>query len=208
MELGFLMMLSDGGIRRMQESAHVIDPYFPQSVQPCSYDVHLGGHGVTLYLNENGTVGSFFASSRKCTNVRTFLRLFDDGGVTCLEPGEFALATTMETVRIPADVAARIEGKSSLGRLGLSTHITAGFIDAGFNGQITLELKNETQQTIFLTRGMPISQLCFYKLDAPAETPYGTPGLGSHYQGQVGTTLSIERNDICGLDNFGIDAPD
>lgn len=103
---------------------------------------------------------------------------------------DFWLASTAETVRIPDDMVAVVNGKSSLGRKGLVIHQTAGFIDPGFRGQITLELSNVSRKSIKLLAGMPICQLVFMKLDSPAERPYGTPGLGSHYQGQRGPTPS------------------
>src|SRR4051812_2955346 len=106
-----------------------------------------------------------------------------------LHPGEFVLASTYETVTLPDDVAARLEGKSGLGRLGLLTHSTAGFIDPGFSGHVTLELSNVATLPIKLWPGMKIGQLCFFRLSSPAEQPYGTVS-GSRYQGQRGPTAS------------------
>jgi dCTP deaminase len=107
-----------------------------------------------------------------------------------LHPGEFVLASTYEVVTLPDDVAARLEGKSSLGRLGLLTHSTAGFIDAGFSGHVTLELSNVATLPIKLWPGMKIGQLCFFRLSSPAEAPYGSGASGSRYQGQRGPTPS------------------
>lgn len=107
-----------------------------------------------------------------------------------LHPGEFVLGSTYEKVTLPDDVAARLEGKSSLGRLGLLTHSTAGFIDPGFSGHVTLELSNTATMPILLYPGMKIGQLCFFDLSSPALHPYGSQGLGSHYQGQRGPTPS------------------
>ena len=107
-----------------------------------------------------------------------------------LHPGEFVLAATYERVSLPDDVAARLEGKSSLGRLGLLTHSTAGFIDPGFDGHITLELSNVAGLPIKLWPGMKIGQLCFFQLSSPAETPYGSDKYQSRYQGQRGPTPS------------------
>lgn len=196
-------MLSDRDIRFRcdTDSTPLIEPYNEKNLQPCSYDVTLGGEGILLFRRPCGII---YLSSRDILNTELELRPFDSNGLVALCQGEFALATTAETVHIPADLAARVEGKSSLGRLGLSTHITAGFIDAGFNGQITLELKNETDQVQILERGMPISQLCFYKLNRAPERPYGSKGLGSHYQDQVGITPS--RGDICDSSNVYRDA--
>lgn len=105
-------------------------------------------------------------------------------------PGEFILATTLERIELPADLAARVEGKSSWGRKGLAVHITAGFIDPGFKGQITLELKNLGRDPLWLHAGSYICQLSFHQLSSPAKRPYGSPGLGSRYQNQKGVTAS------------------
>ena len=107
-----------------------------------------------------------------------------------LHPGEFVLASTLEQVTLPDDLAARVEGKSSLGRLGLLTHATAGFVDPGFTGHVTLELSNVATLPIKLWPGMKIGQLCFFQLTSPAEHPYGSPQYGSRYQGQRGPTPS------------------
>jgi len=107
-----------------------------------------------------------------------------------LHPGEFVLGATYEVVTLPDDVAARLEGKSSLGRLGLLTHSTAGFIDPGFSGHVTLELSNVATLPITLWPGMKIGQLCFFRLSSPAEHPYGSQKYGSRYQGQRGPTAS------------------
>jgi dCTP deaminase len=107
-----------------------------------------------------------------------------------LHPGEFALGSTFEQVTLPDDVAARLEGKSSLGRLGLLTHSTAGFIDPGFSGHVTLELSNVATLPMTLWPGMKIGQLCFFRLSSPAENPYGSGPYGNRYQGQRGPTAS------------------
>jgi dCTP deaminase len=107
-----------------------------------------------------------------------------------LHPGEFVLGSTYEVITLPDDVAARVEGKSSLGRLGLLTHATAGFIDPGFSGHVTLELSNMATLPIKLWPGMKIGQLCFFRLSSPASHPYGSEKYGSHYQGQRGPTPS------------------
>ncbi len=107
-----------------------------------------------------------------------------------LHPGEFVLGSTFESVTLPDDLAGRLEGKSSLGRLGLLTHSTAGFIDPGFTGHITLELSNVANLPITLWPGMKIGQLCLFRLSSPAERPYGSAGVGSRYQGQRGPTPS------------------
>jgi dCTP deaminase len=126
------------------------------------------------------------------------LRLSDCGlsnGTRWINPGEFMLACTLETVHIPADLVAQVNGKSSLGRLGLSVHITAGFIDPGFQGQITLELHNCSQKIIQLPRRMKICQLMLQRLATPAERPYGHPSRKSKYQGQTGVTPSRSERE-------------
>ena len=122
-----------------------------------------------------------------------------------LHPGEFVLGATFEQVSLPDDVAARLEGKSSLGRLGLLTHSTAGFIDPGFSGHVTLELSNVATLPIKLWPGMKIGQLCFFRLSSPAENPYGSGPYGNRYQGQRGPTASrsfqnFHRSDVAVTD--------
>jgi len=107
-----------------------------------------------------------------------------------LHPGEFVLGSTYERITLPDDIAARLEGKSSLGRLGLLTHSTAGFIDPGFTGHVTLELSNTATMPIKLWPGMKVGQLCFFRLSSPAQAPYGSGATGSRYQGQRGPTAS------------------
>jgi len=107
-----------------------------------------------------------------------------------LHPGEFVLGSTYEVCTLPDDVAARVEGKSSLGRLGLLTHATAGFVDPGFSGHVTLELANVATLPIKLYPGMKIGQFCFFRLSSPSEHPYGSEKYGSRYQGQRGPTPS------------------
>jgi dCTP deaminase len=113
-----------------------------------------------------------------------------DGEVFVIHPGEFVLGRTLEWVELPDDVVARIEGKSSIGRLGLIVHATAGFVDPGFKGTLTLEITNLTRVPIKLSPNLLIAQLSFMTLDAPAERPYGSEELGSHYQGQLAATES------------------
>jgi dCTP deaminase len=131
----------------------------------------------------------------------TIRRLVEDGTITepitigpeepfVIHPGEFCLGTTLEYIELPADIVARIEGKSSLGRLGLIVHATAGFCDPGWKGTLTLELNNLTRVPIKLWAGLPVAQLSFMTLDEPAQRPYGHAALGSHYQGQTEATES------------------
>jgi dCTP deaminase len=180
-------VLSDGTIRRQVEAGRiVINPWEPDLVQPASVDLRLGdsfrvfhNHRVTaIDLREGPPAG---LTEEVEANA-------EDGFV--IHPGEFCLGRTQEWVELPDDVVARIEGKSSLGRLGLIVHATAGFIDPGWKGTLTLELNNLTRVPIKLYPGLLIAQLSFMALDKPAEVPYGSDALGSHYQGQVAATES------------------
>lgn len=180
------MLLSDCDILAAIDTGQLtIDPFNPSDLQPASVDVHLGrdfrvfNHPACTHINPA-------LPQDDLTTVITVL----PGGRFVLHPHEFALASTVETVSLGDEHAARIEGRSSLGRLGLLTHATAGFIDPGFTGQLTLELSNAAPLPIVLWPGMSIGQLCFFRLSSPAERPYGSGGLGSRYQGQLGPTES------------------
>ena len=180
------MLLSDRDIRAQIDSGRVgIDPWAPEFVQPSSLDVRLDRF-FRLFDNHKYSVIDPAAEQQDLT------RLVDVGSEEpfVLHPGEFVLGSTYETVSLPDDIAARLEGKSSLGRLGLLTHSTAGFIDPGFSGHITLELSNTATMPIKLYPGMKIGQLCFFQLSSPAEAPYGRGAVGSRYQGQRGPTAS------------------
>ena len=159
------MLLSDRDIRAAHAEGHIsLDPWTDEMVQPASIDVRLD----------------------------RFFRQFEVGPDEpwILHPGEFALGSTWEYVKIDETLAARLEGKSSLGRLGILTHSTAGFIDPGFEGHITLELSNVSTLPVKLWPGMKIGQMCFFQLSSPSEHPYGSETTGSHYQGQRGPTPS------------------
>ena len=180
------MLLSDRDIRAQVESGRVVlDPWDPAMVQPSSVDVRLDRY-FRLFDNHKYAVIDPAADQSDLT------RLVDVGPDQpfVLHPGEFVLGATHEVVTLPDDIAARLEGKSSLGRLGLLTHSTAGFIDPGFTGHVTLELANVATLPIKLWPGMKIGQLCFFQLSSAAEHPYGTSERGSHYQGQRGPTAS------------------
>ena len=180
------MLLSDTDIRRAIDSSRItLDPWEPDYVQPSSVDVRLDRY-FRLFDNHKYSVIDPAAEQEGLT------RLVDAGtdAPFVLHPGEFVLGSTYERVSLPDDIAARLEGKSSLGRLGLLTHSTAGFIDPGFTGHITLELSNTATMPIMLYPGMKIGQLCFFQLSSPAEAPYGQGASGSRYQGQRGPTAS------------------
>ena len=180
------MLLSDRDIRAQIESGRVrLDPWDPEMVQPSSVDVRLDRY-FRLFDNHKYPVIDPAQDQPELTRL---VEVDPDEGFI-LHPGEFVLGSTYEEVSLPDDVAARVEGKSSLGRLGLLTHSTAGFIDPGFSGHVTLELSNVATLPITLWPGMKIGQLCFFQLASPAEHPYGSQVRGSHYQGQRGPTAS------------------
>jgi dCTP deaminase len=179
-------VLSDGTIRRLVEEGRiVIDPWDPELVQPASVDLRLGDSFRVFHNHRTAAIDL----REPPTNLTEEVRLAG-GEPFVIHPGEFVLGRTQEYVEIPDDVVARIEGKSSLGRLGLIVHATAGFVDPGFKGSLTLEITNLTRVPIKLYPGLLIAQLSFMALDAPAERPYGSAQLGSHYQGQLAATES------------------
>jgi dCTP deaminase len=179
-------VLSDGTIRRLVEDGRIkIDPWDESLVQPASVDLRLGDSFRVFHNHRTSSIDlrdppQHLTEEVKVTGDEPFV----------IHPGEFALGRTLEWVELPDDIVARIEGKSSLGRLGLIVHATAGFCDPGWKGTLTLELANLTRVPILLYHGLAIAQLSFMALDAPAERPYGHEELGSHYQGQVGATAS------------------
>ena len=180
------MLLSDRDLRAQIDTGRVrLDPWDPQMVQPSSIDVRLDRY-FRLFDNHKYPV---IDPSQEQPDLTRLVEVEPDESFV-LHPGEFVLGSTLEEVTLPDDVAARVEGKSSLGRLGLLTHATAGFVDPGFTGHVTLELSNVATLPIVLHPGMKIGQLCFFQLSSAAEQPYGSPARGSHYQGQRGPTAS------------------
>ncbi|MEV7212242.1 dCTP deaminase [Kitasatospora cineracea] len=180
------MLLSDNDIRaEIDKGRVVIDPFEPSMVQPSSIDVRLDRF---FRVFENHRYPHIDPSEEQPDLTRLVEPENDDAFI--LHPGEFVLASTYEVITLPDDVASRLEGKSSLGRLGLLTHSTAGFIDPGFSGHVTLELSNVATLPIKLYPGMKIGQLCLFRLSSPAEHPYGSERYGSRYQGQRGPTPS------------------
>ena len=180
------MLLSDRDIRAQVAAGRVVlEPWDPAMVQPSSVDIRLDRF---FRLFDNHKYGVIDPAE----DQSDLTRLVDVGadGPFVLHPGEFVLGATYEIITLPDDIAARLEGKSSLGRLGLLTHSTAGFIDPGFTGHVTLELSNTATMPIKLWPGMKIGQLCFFRLSSPAEAPYGSGAHGSRYQGQRGPTAS------------------
>jgi dCTP deaminase len=180
------VLLSDRDLRAELDAGQLgVHPFDPGHVQPASIDVRLGNH---FRVVDNHAATHLDPAVDASDLTRIAVR--PDGTAFVLHPGEFVLATTLEIVTLGAALAARLEGKSSLGRLGLLVHSTAGFIDPGFTGSVTLELSNVASLPIRLWPGMKIGQLCVFRLSSPAERPYGTAGLGSRYQGQRGPAPS------------------
>ncbi|OYO00587.1 dCTP deaminase [Enemella evansiae] len=191
------MLLSDRDIRARVDAGDIaLAPWEPEMVQPSSVDVRLD-RMFRVFENHR------YPHIDPAEDQPELTRLVEPGGDDpfILHPGEFVLGSTFEVVTLPNDVAARLEGKSSLGRLGLLTHSTAGFIDPGFSGHVTLELSNMATLPIKLWPGMKIGQLCFFQLSSAAEHPYGSQAYGSRYQGQRGPTpsrshLNFHRTEV------------
>lgn len=180
------MLLSDRDIRAQVEAGRLrLDPWDPELVQPSSIDVRLDRY-FRVFNNQQYT---HIDPAIQQDELTALVEPSGDDPFV-LHPGEFVLGSTLEVVTLPDDLASRLEGKSSLGRLGLITHATAGFIDPGFSGHITLELSNVANLPITLWPGMKIGQLCVFRLSSPAEHPYGSERYGSRYQGQRGPTPS------------------
>ena len=180
------MLLSDRDIRAEIAAKRVgVEPFEEAMIQPSSVDVRLDKF---FRVFENHKYSVIDPSSEQAELTREVISEGDEPFI--LHPGEFVLASTYEVITLPDDIAGRLEGKSSLGRLGLLTHSTAGFIDPGFSGHITLELSNVANLPVKLFPGMKIGQLCLIKLSSPAEHPYGSEKYGSRYQGQRGPTAS------------------
>jgi dCTP deaminase len=179
-------VLSDGTIRRFVDEGRIrIEPWDPLMVQPASVDLKLGA-SFRVFHNHRIQVIDL---ADPPTGLTEHVEVSADEPFV-IHPNEFVLGRTEEHVELPDDVVARIEGKSSLGRLGLIVHATAGFVDPGFRGTLTLEITNFNSVPIVLRPGLPIAQLSFMTLDRPAQRPYGHPELGSHYHGQVDATES------------------
>ncbi|WP_283138813.1 dCTP deaminase [Rhizohabitans arisaemae] len=180
------MLLSDRDIRAELEAGRVkLDPLDLGMIQPSSVDVRLDRY---FRVFENHRYPHIDPAIEQPDLTRLVESMDDEPFI--LHPGEFVLASTYELVTLPDDVAGRLEGKSSLGRLGLLTHSTAGWIDPGFSGHVTLELSNVATLPIKLWSGMKIGQLCLFRLSSPVEHPYGSAAYGSHYQDQRGPTPS------------------
>jgi dCTP deaminase len=180
------MVLSDRTIRAEIEAGRIVfDPFEPAMIQPSSVDVRVDNK-FRVFHNARRP----YIDVREPMEDLTELVTAEEGRPFILHPGEFVLGQTLERVSLPSDLVARLEGKSSLGRLGLLIHSTAGFVDAGFEGNLTLELSNVANLPITIYHGMPIGQISFMRMDAAVERPYGTAEAGSKYQGQAEPTAS------------------
>jgi dCTP deaminase len=180
------MILSDRTIRNELESGRIeIEPYDPACLQPSSVDLHVD-RTFRVFHNQRYP----YIDVKKEMGDLTEVVEVPQGEPFILHPGEFVLGSTLERVRLPDDLVARLEGKSSLGRLGLLIHSTAGYVDPGWNGYLTLELSNVANLPITIYPGMKIGQISFFRLTSAAETPYGSGKAGSKYQGQRGPTAS------------------
>ena len=180
------MLLSDRDIKAEISAGRVkVEPFDGAMIQPSSVDVRLDRFFRVFENHKYSVIDPSIEQSDLTREVAV-----EANEEFILHPGEFVLASTYEVITLPDDIAGRLEGKSSLGRLGLLTHSTAGFIDPGFSGHITLELSNVANLPVKLFPGMKIGQLCLIKLSSPAENPYGSALYGSRYQGQRGPTAS------------------
>ena len=183
---GVAMLLSDRDlVSEIKAENLALEPFAPELMQPSSIDVRLD----RFFRVFNNHLYTHIDPAEQQDDLTTLVEPDGDDPFV-LHPGEFVLGSTLEVISLPDDLAARLEGKSSLGRLGLLTHSTAGFVDPGFSGHITLELSNVANLPITLWPGMKIGQLCMFRLSSPAEHPYGSAVYGSRYQDQRGPTPS------------------
>ncbi|HUS60798.1 MAG TPA: dCTP deaminase [Acidimicrobiales bacterium] len=181
------MILSDRTIREELDAGRIIiDPLGDNVIQPSSVDLRIDRY-FRVFRNHTQRVIDVRENQENLTEL---IEVPEDDDPFILHPGEFVLAATLERVGLPADLVGRVDGKSSLGRLGLLTHATAGFIDPGFQGHITLELSNVATLPITIYAGMKVAQISFERMTTPADRPYGSSAMGSKYQGQRGPTPS------------------
>ena len=187
-----MSVLADRDIRSALEAGEIaIRPYDPADLQPSSVDLHLD-RSFRVFRNNRYAYIDVRAPQPDLTEL---LHVADDEPFI-LPPGEFVLGQTLEWVELPNDLVARLEGKSSLGRLGLLIHSTAGYVDPGWKGNLTLELSNVANLPIALYFGMKIGQISFFRMSSAVERPYGSPELGSKYQGQSEPTASAFHRDF------------
>jgi len=180
------VILSDASIRKeLADGRIVIDPLDDRDIQPSSVDLRVDRY-FRVFRNDTTP----YIDPKQSQEDLTMLVEVEDEKAFILHPGEFVLGSTLEVVTLPDDLVARLEGKSSLGRLGLLIHSTAGFVDAGWSGHLTLELSNVANLPIAIYPGMKIGQISFIRMTSPAERPYGSKETRSKYQGQRGPTPS------------------
>ncbi len=186
------MILSDRDIKEQIASGRIeIEPFTPDAVQPSSVDLHLDSRFRVFRNNRY----PYIDVRQEQPELTELLEISGDEPFV-LHPGEFVLGSTLERVALPDDLVARLEGKSSLGRLGLLIHSTAGYVDPGWDGNLTLELSNVANLPIALYQGMKIGQISFQTLSSPVEVPYGDPRIGSKYRGQRDPTASLYHRDF------------
>lgn len=187
-----MSVLSDRDIAAALAAGRIqVSPYDPADLQPASIDIHLD-RGFRVFRNNRYTFIDVRAAQ---TDLTELIEIADDEAFV-LHPGEFVLGQTLEWVELPNDLVARLEGKSSLGRLGLLIHSTAGYVDPGWKGNLTLELSNVAKLPIALYFGMKIGQISYFEMSSPVDRPYGSAGLGSKYQGQSEPTASAMFEDF------------
>jgi dCTP deaminase len=187
------MVLSDRTIRRLIDEGRIgIDPFDEELVQPSSVDVRVD----RLFRVFRNSRYPFIDVKEPMEDLTELVEVGDAEQPFILHPGEFVLGQTLEWVELPDDLVARLEGKSSLGRLGLLIHSTAGYVDPGWKGNLTLELSNVANLPIALYFGMKIGQISFFRMSSPVDRPYGSPELGSKYQGQSEPTASAFHRDF------------
>jgi len=186
------VVLSDRSIKEALLAGRIcVIPFDPDHIQPSSIDLHLG-NGFQVFRNSRYP---YIDPTREQAGLMELVHASTEEPFV-LHPGEFVLGTTIEKITLPDDIVGRLEGKSSLGRLGLLIHSTAGYVDPGWDGRLTLELSNVANLPIVLTPGMPVGQISFTQMTTPVERPYGTPGLGSKYQGQTDVTSSMSYKNF------------
>jgi len=186
------VVLSDRDIRAEIEAGRIgIDPFTPEAVQPSSVDLHLDNRFRVFRNNRY----PYIDVREEQPDLTELVEIAGDEAFI-LHPGEFVLGSTLERVTLPDDLVARLEGRSSLGRLGLLIHSTAGYVDPGWEGNLTLELSNVASLPITLYDGMKIGQISFQRLSSPAEVPYGDARIGSRYRGQRDPTASLYHRDF------------
>lgn len=181
-----MSVLSDRSIKKALAAGRLgIEPLDEQAIQPASVDLRLDG----VFRVFRTTSRPYVDVAQDVDDLTELVEISPEEPFV-IHPGSFCLGSTLETITIPNDIVARVDGKSSLGRLGLLVHATAGYVDPGWTGKLTLELSNQSQMPIALYYGMRIAQISFIELTTPVDRPYGSAELGSKYQGQTGPTPS------------------